>query len=525
MDTNDIRCRIMEEELRTFWPQWHVVKRLGEGAFGDVFQIYKDNYGIRVYAALKVIQIRDALAEYTVPLPGAAPRGSWHGQGSSDVQVRKNGERDIPEVFMNEIRIMEAMRGAPNIVSIDDFYFQRSSGTSTLYVRMEFLTSFQDLMVNRLKNNSPFTIEDVLKIGKDICTALMHCERRGIIHRDIKPANLFVDSYGNYKVGDFGASKRVETVHATLTMTGIGTFSYMAPEIFAGRSYNNTVDIYAVGIVLYQLLNNGRMPFLPTSGYYSAQDIDRANYRRLHGENVPSLAGKQTGSETVDAQLDGIICKACSFDIHERYRTAKEFYDALSGYVKGGRITERPVKDRRISENLNKEERIPDSYFASESITGPRFYSRADNYEEKGDYQTALEILLQNEEKAADDKARYYLRLGRCYRLCGMYQKALECYNKAIEINPNDGVAYTNIGSVYIWLKEYSRALSYCRKGITLMEQGLKKPTKTEYTHCLANYAIALGKTGQIDKCNEYFRKAESYGYPNVDKARRMFGL
>ena len=62
MDTNDIRCRIMEEELRTFWPQWHVVKRLGEGAFGDVFQIYKDNYGIRVYAALKVIQIRDALA-------------------------------------------------------------------------------------------------------------------------------------------------------------------------------------------------------------------------------------------------------------------------------------------------------------------------------------------------------------------------------------------------------------------------------------------------------------------------------
>ena len=106
-----------------------------------------------------------------------------------------------------------------------------------------------------------------------------------------------------------------------------------------------------------------------------------------------------------------------------------------------------------------------------------------------------------------------------------MYQKALECYNKAIEINPNDGVAYTNIGSVYIWLKEYSRALSYCRKGITLMEQGLKKPTKTEYTHCLANYAIALGKTGQIDKCNEYFRKAESYGYPNVDKARRVFGL
>ena len=165
----------------------------------------------------------------------------------------------------------------------------------------------------------------------------MYCESKGIIHRDIKPANLFVDRFGNYKVGDFGASKRMETVHVAQTMTGIGTISYMAPEIFRGQSYNNTVDIYALGLVLYQLLNNGRMAFLPDSGAYTTQDIDSANYHRLHGTPVPSLAGKYVGGERIDSRLDAAVRKACAMNPSDRYRTAKEFYDALA-------LTEMPEK-------------------------------------------------------------------------------------------------------------------------------------------------------------------------------------
>ena len=165
----------------------------------------------------------------------------------------------------------------------------------------------------------------------------MYCEKRGIIHRDIKPANLFVDRFGDYKVGDFGASKRMETVHVAQTMTGIGTISYMAPEIFRGQSYNNTVDIYALGLVLYQLLNNGRMAFLPDSGAYTTQDIDSANYHRLHGTPVPSLVGKYVGGERIDSRLDAAVRKACAMNPSDRYRTAKEFYDALA-------LTEMPEK-------------------------------------------------------------------------------------------------------------------------------------------------------------------------------------
>ena len=368
MNTEDIRCRIMEEELKTFWPQWHVVKRLGGGAFGDVFEIFRDNHGVPMYSALKVLRISDREADFALPQENGEPNNAIENN-----KIGSNlGKTDIPEVFMNEIRIMEALRGAPNIVFIEDFYFQKAAETSSLYVRMELLTSFVDVMSDRQRKGRPFAIPEVLKIGKDICTALSFCEQRNIIHRDIKPANLFVDKFGNFKVGDFGASKRMETIHPTHTMTGIGTVSYMAPEIFAGRSYNNTVDIYALGMVLYQLLNNGRIPFLPTYGRYTAQDIDAANYRRLRGEKLPPLVGIRLCGDTIGARLDSIIRKACDPESHRRYRTAKEFYDALSGQEAGENLTEDISKtvrspEREYGEQYQRQER-PNGPGAAEPI-------------------------------------------------------------------------------------------------------------------------------------------------------------
>ena len=332
MSTEDIRCRITEEELGTFWPQWHVVKRLGGGADGEVFKIVRDNHGVQTYSALKVLRTGSPEDCALPPMNAGPDKPGAGGNGSV--------EDNIPEVFMNEIRIMEALHGAPNIVLIDDFYFRKGTDTSSLYVRMELLTSFAGVMSDYQRRGTQFTIAEVLKIGKDICTALSFCEQKGIIHRDINPSNLYVDKFGDYKVGDFGASKWMETAHSTLMPKGAGTISYMAPEIFAGRSYNNTVDIYSLGLVLYQLLNSGRMPFLPADGRYNEQEIDAANYRRLHGEELPSLAGTNVCGDTVSARLDGVIRRACDPDSYRRYRTAKEFYDALSVQEAGSDITE-----------------------------------------------------------------------------------------------------------------------------------------------------------------------------------------
>ena len=315
----DIKCKVIEEELRSVWPEWHVAGRLGGGAFGDVFQIYRDNHGIRVDSALKVIQVDSE--ETAVVLPA---------KGQAGGETEAASQSDIPDALLGEIQIMEALRGAPNIVAIEDFSFKRDGSTCSLFVRMELLTSLQKVLPGRNGQSTLSSIQEIIKLGRDVCRALVYCEKIDIIHRDIKPANLFVDRFGDYKVGDFGASRRMDTVHIAETMTGVGTISYMAPEIFRGRSYNNTVDIYSLGLVLYQLLNNGRMPFLPEGDSYTTQDIDSANYRRLHGTPVPTLVGRSVGGEMIDSRLDAVVRRACAMDPADRYQSAKEFYDALA---------------------------------------------------------------------------------------------------------------------------------------------------------------------------------------------------
>ena len=345
MNNYDIKCRIIEEELRSVWQEWHVAGHLGEGAFGDVFQIYRDNFGIRVDSSLKVIQVSGGMA-------GSVSQGMLSFNRKDDRGAGEENRTAIPDALRDEIQIMETLRGAPNIVIIEDFYFKKNGPVSTLFVRMELLTSLQEELSDRQGRRKLSSIREILKFGRDICTALIYCEKRGIIHGDIKPANLFVDRFGDYKVGDFGTSKHINSERTAQTLGGIGTVSYMAPELFRGFPCNNTVDIYALGLVLYQLLNNGRIPFLPASEYYTGQDIDRANYLRLHGNPLPGLAGKAVGSERIDDRLDAVVRKACAINPADRFQTAKEFYDALA-------FREMPVQEGRAEYGIKSPEKPP----------------------------------------------------------------------------------------------------------------------------------------------------------------------
>lgn len=360
----DLECKILEEELKEFWPEWHVVRYIGGGAFGKVFYIYKDELGVRSDSALKILRIDGS----SVVGPDSSVSNTT---GSSENLSRSNvrGERDLLSVFpsfTNEIRIMETLRGAPNIVAIQDFYYryykERNSGH--LYVRMELLTSFRDLLnkrnhtagkkstdINNTGSGMLLSVPQLCKFAMDICRALIYCEDNHIIHRDIKPENLFIDRFGNYKIGDFGVSRSMATVHMADSMTSVGTISYMAPEIYRHKAYNNTVDIYSLGLVLYQLLNQGRMPFLPKApSTYNTSDVNSANYKRLTGEEIPPLKG-------VDPVLDQIIRKACAYRSEERYQSARTFYNAIGRYAMQQSQKQRQMKTP--SQNLSQTEQQP----------------------------------------------------------------------------------------------------------------------------------------------------------------------
>lgn len=384
MNNYDIKCKVIEEELRDVWPEWHVAGRLGSGAFGDVFQIYRDNFGIRVDSALKVIQMSSTDSTVILPM-------------NKDDQER--AKDDIPDPLRSEIQIMEALRGAPNIVTIEDFYFRREGLTCSLFVRMELLTSLQEILQGPPGQHSLSSIPEIIKLGRDICKALIYCENKEIIHRDIKPENLFVDEFGEYKVGDFGASKRMDTVHVARTMTGIGTLSYMAPEVFRGQSYNNTVDIYALGLVLYHLLNNGRMPFLPADGSYTMRDIDSANYKRLHGTPLPALTGKTVGGEPVSDWLDTAVRKACAVDPADRYQTAKEFYNALNN----GKAEEDRRREEKRSLRKEKEDQRGEEKRERQTKEKQAREEERERQTEKKDQRREEERDRQKEERSKED--------------------------------------------------------------------------------------------------------------------------
>lgn len=305
---SELLRKIAEQELAAAWPQWKIISILGRGTYGEVYQICKEEMGFSSYSALKIIRTDESYKTTSV----------IDGSNSSDsFQIFIDNAAD-------EIHIMELLKGAPNIVIIDDYKVLNDNGECSVLIRMELLENITSL----IKKRGELSLGSVLKIGIDICHALEYCERCHIIHRDIKESNLFYNQDLNtFKLGDFGVSRRMDSFGQKASMTGIGTISYMAPEVFKGESYDSTVDLYSLGIVLYTLLNQNRLPFTPLDKQeLDAEDIQKANTFRLNGEELlaPVYA---------DPELAKIVCKACSPKSQDRYQNARSFRQSLIKYI------------------------------------------------------------------------------------------------------------------------------------------------------------------------------------------------
>ena len=279
---------------------------IGAGSYGRVYRIYDDELGTRFYSAVKFFSIPQDEGEIT--------------------HLRLDGMNDesISAYFTNmaknitaEIRLMNTLKGNTNIVCYEASEVRpRPDGIGyDIFIRMELLTSLSDLSAKNELNR-----EEIVKIGVDICRALELCEKKKIIHRDIKPDNIFVNDNGDYKLGDFGVARQLERT-ATF-MSKKGTYNYMAPEVYRGERYGAQADIYSLGLVLYRLLNDKCLPFLPPAQNRKYDDAEKALARRMSGEKLPLPANAQD-------ELGAVIVKACEYLPENRYSTAKEMKQAL----------------------------------------------------------------------------------------------------------------------------------------------------------------------------------------------------
>lgn len=251
---------------------WKIVRLIGEGSFGKVYEIQKEMPGINpLHSALKVIQIPRNESE----LRNARSEGMDERSATSFFQ-------DLVDEIIREINVMSQLKSYPGIVRVEDFEVNKDPKSVRwgILIRMELLTPLVDYTLDHT-----LTLAETLRLGIEISEALSHCHAQKLIHRDIKPENMFVDVLGHFKLGDFGIARTMEK--STNGMSSKGTEGYMAPEVYLGKEhYDQTVDIYSLGLVLYRFLNHNRLPFVPREiAHYN--DRHDALMRRIKGEAIP----------------------------------------------------------------------------------------------------------------------------------------------------------------------------------------------------------------------------------------------
>ncbi|MCW5628724.1 MAG: serine/threonine protein kinase [Rhodoferax sp.] len=262
--------------------RYDIVRVLGKGAMGTVYEARDPNLERRV--AIKTIAVH-----------GLSP------EGVEDYEAR----------FRTEARSAARLQH-PNIVSVYD----SGRDGETAYLVMEYVEG-QDLK-HHLDSGVAFTLEQTLRIMRDLLAALAYAHAQNIVHRDVKPANLMIEADGRVKLTDFGVARIQDAADATRTRGAmVGTLKYMSPEQVQGQPVDARADLFSAGIVLYQLLT-ARQPF--------RGDNEFAIIAQIVGVDPPAPT---TVQPALPAAIDGVLARALAKAPQQRFAGARAFHDAL----------------------------------------------------------------------------------------------------------------------------------------------------------------------------------------------------
>ncbi|MDR1834090.1 MAG: protein kinase [Propionibacteriaceae bacterium] len=212
-------------------------------------------------------------------------------------------DEDFVKRFQAEARSV-AQLSHPNIVQV----FDTGMDSGQLYIVMEYVPGGS--LRGALNADGPVKLGQALEIARQVLSALALAHSKGIIHRDIKPENLLLAADGAVKVADFGIARAINESRVTATGVVVGTVGYMAPELVMQGKVSQSIDVYAVGVMLYELVSS-RFPFT--------------------GENAVQVALQQTSQPVpqlrqllpwVPAEVDGLLANMLAADPSYRFPNA-----------------------------------------------------------------------------------------------------------------------------------------------------------------------------------------------------------
>jgi serine/threonine-protein kinase len=200
----------------------------------------------------------------------------------------------------------------PNVALLYDFFLEGGD----YYMAMEFVRGKS--LEKMIQQERCLDANLAGSIMRQTLDGLGHAHSMGVLHRDIKPGNIIVTDDMRVKVADFGIARVLGSSRMTRTGRIIGTLEYISPERIQGEEADPRSDLYAAGVVLYEMLT-GRLPFTGTTDF---------ELIKAHMEQQPPLLGQVLGS-TSAAHWDAIIAKAMAKSPADRFQTADEFSQAL----------------------------------------------------------------------------------------------------------------------------------------------------------------------------------------------------
>lgn len=263
--------------------------RLGEGTFARVYRVHDTRRNVDL--AAKVLRQDIAL------------------------------EPTILERFRREGEVLSRLQH-PNIVR----YYDLIENEDTVFILMDYVPG-ETLQAKLYKAGRPFTVREVFDYLKPLTAALHFAHGEGVIHRDLKPGNILIHENGNLLVTDFGIARLLnDSTFASTIGQAMGTPLYMAPEQITSGTITAATDVYALGVILYQLLS-GVVPF--SGNHPSAQGSsvsERITFEHLHVPPTPLRAMQSGFPEAVDQ----VVIRCLAKDIAHRPATVREVYDDLA---------------------------------------------------------------------------------------------------------------------------------------------------------------------------------------------------
>lgn len=451
--TETLQTPVMELSIGgTFAGRYQIIEELGRGGMGNVYKALDKEIGERV--ALKLLKPEIA---------------------SDDRMIER---------FRNELKFARKITHK-NVCRM----FDLSKTGKTPYITMEYVSG-EDLK-SSLRRMGPLHVGKAIFIAKQVCEGLGEAHKLGVIHRDLKPQNIMIDKQGYAHIMDFGIARSTKAKGVTTSGMMIGTPDYMSPEQVEGKDVDQRADIYAMGVILYEMVT-GSTPF--------------------HGDTAITIALKHTREKPKDprelndqipVELSRTILKCMEKDKAKRHQKTEELFDELDRIEQFVHTTDRvvPVSKPSTARTILGRPKIKKIFVPALiiiglaivalvvwrftplpkiiGISGPSVapspansYIKAANqywkekrYPESYDqFSKALEVDQNNLEAQ--------FGLANSLKEQGKLDEAIPEYEKAISLNDEDPRAYGQLGLVFEQKKEVSKALDYFKQYLARAPRG-----------------------------------------------------